>query len=573
MPQQWPAGDIAKLILEGFDDYREHFRQITNGARVRFEQAQWQEIQQASAARINLYEEKVAEVTELLRQAHADEVLLDVSQWPLVKSAYIALIDLRFDDELAETWFNSIFCGLFKHDQISDGCMFIHTTRPALRVNERAPQVRQYHPQGDLETALRQLFEDYRFEVPYEDLERDLGHVLSQLRQNLPDWVCKDPELCIELFASRLYRNKGAYVVGRIFTRDEQWPLVIPFLHREGQGIQVDALITDEAEVSIIFSFTRSYFMVRVGYPAEFIGFLRRIMPGKHIAELYTSIGFYKHGKSEFYRALINHLANVDDKFIMAPGVRGMVMSVFTLPGFNTVFKIIKDRFSPSKNVDRATVLEKYRMVKSVDRVGRMADTQEFADFRFPLSKFDPECLAELLEVAPSTVQVEGDVVLVRHCWTERRMTPLNIYLEHANEAQVRDALEEYGLAIKQLAAANIFPGDMLLKNFGVTRHGRVVFYDYDEICYLTEVNFRKIPEARYPEDEMSSEPWYSVGPLDVFPEEFPPFLFVDIRQRRLFNQLHGDLFTAEYWQGLQTAIREGKVIDVFPYRRKGDAV
>ena len=573
MPQQWPAGDIAKLILEGFDDYREHFRQITNGARVRFEQAQWQEIQQASAARINLYEEKVAEVTELLRQAHADEVLLDVSQWPLVKSAYIALIDLRFDDELAETWFNSIFCSLFKHDQISDGCMFIHTTRPALRVNERAPQVRQYHPQGDLETALRQLFEDYRFEVPYEDLERDLGHVLSQLRQNLPDWVCKDPELCIELFASRLYRNKGAYVVGRIFTRDEQWPLVIPFLHREGQGIQVDALITDEAEVSIIFSFTRSYFMVRVGYPAEFIGFLRRIMPGKHIAELYTSIGFYKHGKSEFYRALINHLANVDDKFIMAPGVRGMVMSVFTLPGFNTVFKIIKDRFSPSKNVDRATVLEKYRMVKSVDRVGRMADTQEFADFRFPLSKFDPECLAELLEVAPSTVQVEGDVVLVRHCWTERRMTPLNIYLEHANEAQVRDALEEYGLAIKQLAAANIFPGDMLLKNFGVTRHGRVVFYDYDEICYLTEVNFRKIPEARYPEDEMSSEPWYSVGPLDVFPEEFPPFLFVDIRQRRLFNQLHGDLFTAEYWQGLQAAIREGKVIDVFPYRRKGDAV
>ena len=573
MPQQWPAGDIAKLILEGFDDYREHFRQITNGARVRFEQAQWQEIQQASAARINLYEEKVAEVTELLRQAHADEVLLDVSQWPLVKSAYIALIDLRFDDELAETWFNSIFCGLFKHDQISDGCMFIHTTRPALRVNERAPQVRQYHPQGDLETALRQLFEDYRFEVPYEDLERDLDHVLSQLRQNLPDWVCKDPELCIELFASRLYRNKGAYVVGRIFTRDEQWPLVIPFLHREGQGIQVDALITDEAEVSIIFSFTRSYFMVRVGYPAEFIGFLRRIMPGKHIDELYTSIGFYKHGKSEFYRALINHLANVDDKFIMAPGVRGMVMSVFTLPGFNTVFKIIKYRFSPSKNVDRATVLEKYRMVKSVDRVGRMADTQEFADFRFPLSKFDPECLAELLEVAPSTVQVEGDVVLVRHCWTERRMTPLNIYLEHANEAQVRDALEEYGLAIKQLAAANIFPGDMLLKNFGVTRHGRVVFYDYDEICYLTEVNFRKIPEARYPEDEMSSEPWYSVGPLDVFPEEFPPFLFVDIRQRRLFNQLHGDLFTAEYWQGLQAAIREGKVIDVFPYRRKGDAV
>lgn len=572
MPQHWPASAIAALILEGFDDYREQFRQITNGARVRFEQAQWQEIQHASAARIALYEECVSAVGERLRGAYDATVLLDVEHWPLVKSAYIALIDLRYDDELAETWFNSIFCGLFSHDQINDGCMFIHTTRPALRVNERAPQTRVYEPKGDVEQALRQIFTDFSFEVGYEDLERDLSRLLKQLRENLPDWVCKDPSLRIELFASRLYRNKGAYLVGRIFTCDEQWPLVIPVLHREGQGIQIDALITDEAEVSIIFSFTRSYFMVRVGYPAEFVGFLKRILPGKHIAELYTSIGFYKHGKSEFYRALINHLATTDDKFVMAPGVRGMVMSVFTLPGFNTVFKIIKDRFSPSKNVDRATVIEKYRLVKTVDRVGRMADTQEFSDFRFPLSKFDPECLAELLEVAPSTVEVHGDTVLVRHCWTERRMIPLNLYVESASEAQVREALDDYGLAIKQLAAANIFPGDMLLKNFGVTRHGRVVFYDYDEICFLTEANFRRIPPPRYPEDEMASEPWYSVAPLDVFPEEFPPFLFADIKQRRLFSELHGDLYDADYWKGLQEAIRAGKVIDVFPYRRKDQA-
>jgi isocitrate dehydrogenase kinase/phosphatase len=570
MAQQRPAADIARQILDGFDDYREHFREITNGARARFEKAQWQEAQAASAARINLYEEKVSEVGKRLRASFSDDFLLDVELWPLVKSAYITLIDQRYDDELAETWFNSIFCGLFSHDQISDGCMFIHTTRPALRPQASAPQTRIYRPQGNLQQALQAVFGDYRFSVDFENLERDIQRLETQLRANLPDWVCKDPELTIELFSSTLYRNKGAYLVGRVYTRDEQWPLVIPLLHREGQGIQIDTLITDEAEVSIIFSFTRSYFMVRVEIPAEFIGFLKRILPGKHIAELYTSIGFYKHGKSEFYRALINHLASTDDKFIMAPGVRGMVMSVFTLPGFNTVFKIIKDRFSPSKNVDRATVIEKYRLVKSVDRVGRMADTQEFADFRFPKAKFDPECLAELLEVAPSTVEIEnGDTVLIRHCWTERRMIPLNIYLESANEAQMREALEDYGLAIKQLAAANIFPGDMLLKNFGVTRHGRVVFYDYDEICYLTEANFRRIPPPRYPEDEMSSEPWYSVAPLDVFPEEFPPFLFADIRQRRLFNQLHGDLFDAAYWQGLQEAIRAGKVIDVFPYRRK----
>ena len=568
MSQPTPALAIARTILEGFDDYREHFRQITDGARERFEKAQWQQGQAASAARINLYEEKVSEVTARLRANFAEAVLLDIGAWPLVKSAYIGLIDLRFDDELSETWYNSIFCGLFSHDLISDGCMFIHTTRPSLR-RARAAQTRIYTPVGRISAMLAQIFADYSFSEPYADLPADLRRIEAQLRENLPDWVCKDPDLKVELFSSVLYRNKGAYLVGRIYTRDEQWPLVIPLLHREGQGIQIDALITDEADVSIIFSFTRSYFMVDVPVPAEFIGFLKRILPGKHIAELYTSIGFYKHGKSEFYRALINHLATTDDQFIMAPGVRGMVMSVFTLPGFNTVFKIIKDRFSPSKNVNRATVIEKYRLVKSVDRVGRMADTQEFADFRFPLSQFEPECLAELLEVAAGTVEVEGDSVLIRHCWTERRMTPLNLYLENANEAQVREALEDYGLAIKQLAAANIFPGDMLLKNFGVTRHGRVVFYDYDEICYLTEANFRHIPAPRTPEDEMASEPWYSIGPLDVFPEEFPPFLFADAGQRKLFNELHGELYNADYWKGLQDAIRAGKVIDVFPYRRK----
>src|SRR5690554_361198 len=572
MAVKCPAVAIARQILDGFDDYREQFRQITNLGRERFEKAQWQEIQDASAARIQLYKIRVTLAREALLSEHGEEVLMNIECWPQIKKSYIGQIDLRLDDELSETWFNSIFNSLFSHDLISDDCMFVHSTRPGLSAHDAPMQIRTYRPHGDLAAALRQISEDYRFAVPYANQEGDLERLEEQLRASLPDWVCKDPELCIELYSSRLYRNKGAYLVGRVFTQDEQWPLVIPILHREGQGIRMDAVIIDEAEVSIIFSFTRSYFMVRVAYPAEFISFLRRILPRKHVSELYTSIGFYKQGKTEFYRALVKHLETTEDKFMMAPGVRGMVMTVFTLPGFNTVFKLIKDRFSPSKMVDRATVIDRYRLVKYVDRVGRLADTQEFADLRFPISKFEPECLEELLDVAPSTIEVQGDEVLVRHCWTERRMTPLNIYLDNAtSEQQVRDALEDYGWAIKQLAAANIFPGDMLLKNFGVTRHGRVVFYDYDEITYLTEINFRVIPPPRYPEDEWAAEPWYSVAPNDVFPEEFPVFLFTDIQHRKIFSELHGDLFKASYWQGLQEAIREGKVIDVFPYKRRRD--
>lgn len=305
MAQHSPDLKIAQQILLGFDDYREHFRLITEGARARFEQAQWQEAQRASAARINLYEQKVSETAAALRSVFDARVLLDVQRWPGVKTAYIEQINPRLDDELSETWYNSIFCTLFSHDCISDDTMFIHTTRPSNRAHERVVQTRRYQPAGDLHGLLAQVFKDFAFAVPYADLAGDLQRLEAQLQASLPDWVCKDPELMVELFCSVLYRNKGAYLVGRIFTCDEQWPLVIPLLNREGGGLVADALIIDEAEVSIIFSFTRSYFMVEVPIPADFVSFLKRIMPGKHIAELYTSIGFYKHGKSEFYRALI----------------------------------------------------------------------------------------------------------------------------------------------------------------------------------------------------------------------------------------------------------------------------
>lgn len=573
MTANCPAVAIARQILNGFDAYREEFRKITNLGRYRFEQALWQEIQDASARRIQIYKEHIQATREGLLSLHGEKALLDIGNWPAIKTSYMGQIDLRLDDELSETWFNSVFNSLFSHDHICNTCMFVQTTRQERVSSETPMQIRLYRPNGDLKGMLRQVMADYRFEIPYANPEADLERIEYQLRESLPEWVCKDKDLSIELYSSRLYRNKGAYIVGRIFTAEDQWPLVLPLINIEGQGVRFDAAITDEAEVSIIFSFTRSYFMVRVAYPAEFISFLQRILPRKHLWELYTSIGFYKQGKTEFYRSLMRHLEETDDRFMMAPGIRGMVMTVFTLPGYNTVFKVIKDRFSPSKTVDHATVIDRYRLVKYVDRVGRLADTQEFKDLRFPVGKFESECLEELLEVAPSTIEVQDDEVLVRHCWTERRMTPLNIYLDNAtSEEQVRDALEDYGWAIKQLAAANIFPGDMLLKNFGVTRHGRVVFYDYDEISYLTEVNFRVIPPPRYPEDEFAAEPWYSVAPNDVFPEEFPVFLFTDPAHRKIFTQLHGDLFQASYWQGLQEAIREGNVIDVFPYKRRKDA-
>jgi isocitrate dehydrogenase kinase/phosphatase len=383
--------------------------------------------------------------------------------------------------------------------------------------------------------------------------------------------VLREKGAYLEIIKTVFYRSKAAYIVGRAVSADDghSMPFIIPILNNEEGGVYVDTLILEPDDVSIIFSFSRSYFMVEAPIPVEYVRFLQSLLPHKQLYELYSSFGWFKHGKTVLYRDFLDHMSKTDDKFIIAPGIKGMVMTVFTLPSLETVFKIIKDRFAPPKEMTRETVKEKYRLVKRHDKAGRMADTQEFSYLRIDKHRFSEELLEELLKVAPSTVEVQEDKVVIKHLWTERRMTPLNIYIENATEVEIRGAISEYGNAIRQLAAANIFPGDMLFKNFGVTRHGRVVFYDYDEICYLTECNFRKIPPPRYPEDELAGEPWYSIGPNDVFPEEFSIFLAGRAEVRKVFNEYHKEIFDADYWKGLQDAIKEGEVVDVFPYRRK----
>jgi isocitrate dehydrogenase kinase/phosphatase len=273
-----------------------------------------------------------------------------------------------------------------------------------------------------------------------------------------------------------------------------------------------------------------------------------------------------KQGKNIFYRDFLFHLRHSSDRFRIAPGIKGMVMLVFDLPSFPYVFKVIKDFYPPQKDTTREQIKGKYLLVKQHDRVGRMADTLEYSNVAFPRQRFEEELVAELKHFCPSLVEEDGDDLVIRHCYIERRMIPLNIYLHDATPQQIEHAVVEYGNAIKDLVAANIFPGDMLWKNFGVTRHGKVVFYDYDEIEYLTDVNFRHVPQPRTEEEELSGEVWYSVGPKDVFPETFGPFLLGNPTVRDVFLKHHGDLLDPAFWQGHQERIRAGHVHDVFPY-------
>ena len=572
-----PAYRLAATVLHGFDEYRARFKQITSDASRRFHDAAWREAQQASAARINLYGEKVEETLDRLQRTFAQEVLAHCETWREARGHYAQLISQRLDYELAETFFNSLFCSVFQHRHIRNDWMFVYSSREDAAHRSGIELCRRHYVNGDWAGALAWALSEAPFESSFASLERDSQLGASLLEAQLPAAIWQAEDAQVELLNSVFYRNKGAYLVGRMLGGGEQVPLVLPILHGEGYGEQqggdpclhLDTVLTETDEVSIIFSFTRAYFQVEVPVPGEFVAYLKQLMPHKPEGELYAAIGFFKHGKTEFFRALNQQVAKREEQFMIAPGVRGMVMAVFVLPSFRTVFKIIKDKFDPAKEVTHAIVREKYRLVKRHDRVGRMADTQEFSNFIVRQDHFEPECLAHLLEVAPSTVSLKEDKVIIKHCYTERMMTPLNIYLEQCSADERVMVLKDYGNAIKQMAAANIFPGDMLLKNFGVTRHGRVIFYDYDEVSYLTECRFRHIPKSQGYDSYMDGGASLSIGPNDIFPEEFGPFMFANPELRALFMEQHPELFDPDYWLALQRAILDGRVIDVYPYRNK----
>ena len=558
---------IAQTILQGFDAQYGRFLEVTSGAQQRFEQADWHAVQQAMKNRIHLYDHHVGLVVEQLR-CITNGQSTDAAFLLRVKEHYTRLLPDYPRFEISEIFFNSVYCRLFDHRSLTPERLFIFSSQPERRFRTiPRPLAKDFHPDHGWESLLMRVISDLPLRLRWQNKSRDIHYIIRHLTETLGTDNLAESHLQVanELF----YRNKAAWLVGKLITPSGTLPFLLPIHQTDDGELFIDTCLTTTAEASIVFGFARSYFMVYAPLPAALVEWLREILPGKTTAELYMAIGCQKHAKTESYREYLVYLQGCNEQFIEAPGIRGMVMLVFTLPGFDRVFKVIKDKFAPQKEMSAAHVRACYQLVKEHDRVGRMADTQEFENFVLEKRHISPALMELLLQEAAEKITDLGEQIVIRHLYIERRMVPLNIWLEQVEGQQLRDAIEEYGNAIRQLAAANIFPGDMLFKNFGVTRHGRVVFYDYDEICYMTEVNFRDIPPPRYPEDELASEPWYSVSPGDVFPEEFRHWLCADPRIGPLFEEMHADLFRADYWRALQNRIREGHVEDVYAYRRR----
>ncbi|HVF65449.1 MAG TPA: bifunctional isocitrate dehydrogenase kinase/phosphatase [Casimicrobiaceae bacterium] len=565
-----PAPAIAEALLAGFDKHYALFRDCARAAKQHFEQGNFLAIGHVARDRIDFYDRRVAEAAERVEREFGAQDLAGSGSdalWARVKSHYVAMLAEHRQPECAETFFNSVSCKLLHRAYFHNRFLFVRPAASTEYLDADPPTHRSYYPRSSgLRRALIDAVLDLRFNARFADFRRDLRNLLRAFRKSVRRPLVTATSLQIQVLGSPFFRNRTAYVVGRVLNGLDVRPFAVAIKHDASRRLYVDALLLDPTDLALLFSANRAYFLVDMEVPAAYVAFLQSMLPDKTAAELYTMVGLQKHGKTLFFRDFLQHLRHSSDEFVLAPGIKGLVMAVFTLPSYPYVFKVIRDRIAATKEIDRAGVKQKYALVKHHDRVGRMTDILEYSGVAFPRERFSPDLLEELVAVAGSQVEIEDRRVVIRHLYIERRLTPLNMHLERAGDRERHRALDDYGKAIEELAAANIFPGDLLFKNFGVTRYGRVIFYDYDEIEYLTDCRFRRIPDAPPGVDEMSADVWYPVGPRDIFPEEFATFLLTDPKIREAFLRHHASLLDARWWEEAQQSLRNGYVAEVLSY-------
>jgi len=564
------AGAIATLLLEGFDRHYALFRDCARTAKRHFEAGNWLAIGHAAGDRIDFYDRRVKETVERLTRAFAVGALEGQGAdelWTRVKRHFIAQISDHRQPECAETFFNTVSCRILHRAYYNNRFLFVRPAASTEYLDADMPSYRSYYPRRKgLRATLIDLVLDFRLERRFGDFRRDLRNVLAAVRRHLPHPFVPDANFQVQVLSSLFFRNQTAYGIGRIVNGAHEWPFAVAIRHDADGKLYVDTLLMDPLELALLFSANRAYFLVDMEVPSAYVDFLRTVVPDRTAAELYTMVGLQKHGKTLFFRDFLHHLKHSTDRFVTAPGIKGLVMTVFTLPSYPYVFKVIRDRIAPSKDTTRERVQQKYALVKHHDRAGRMTDILEYSNVAFPLERFHPALVRELAESAPSQIEREGDRLIVRHLYIERRLDPLNLFLAGADDTTCERVVQDYGDALRELAAVNIFAGDLLFKNFGVTRYGRVVFYDYDEIDYVTDCRFRDIPAPPAGFDDTSGEVWYPVGPHDVFPEEFGTFLLTDARVRKAFESRHADLLTARWWQAASDANAGGRAPEVLSY-------
>jgi len=569
------ASKLARSVFAGFEAMFSQFLNITLGAQSRFEQRQYHSVQSAMRERLQVYEREVKNVSEAVRViAYAE--LTCPQTWQLAKNIYGDMVQNHENKPIAHTFFNSTFGAIWDDKKIRTVHLFVLKAKYRSEPRSYESLVSRVSLHNGFNNAVKTLITNQVFRVPFSHLERDVATLQSTLMQGAKQQCKQVYELInlndgyIEYANSLFFRNKACYLIGRCIAKNgDNMPFAIAILNTD-EGLKLDAVMMGADQLSLLFGFARTYFMVDTDKPARYVDYLSVLMPHKQRFELFNAIGFIKHAKTEFYRHKVDTTKNspANFKYVKAPGTPGMVMLVFTIEGLDYVYKVIKDKFSAPKTATKAQVIDKYNFVKQADRVGRLVDTHEFRYLAFDLSRFSDELLEQMKSQIGSSIVISGKALILKHVYVERKMTPLNLYINQCDNKTLERVMHDYGKAIKELAGANIFPGDMLMKNFGVTRWGRVVFYDFDEICPLTDCNFRDVPQTQNALEELSSNSYFDIAENDIFPSQFKVFFSANDIAFNYFNNEHSNLFLATFWQSCQQQVHNGYLPDVYPYKQ-----
>ncbi len=567
---------IAKIIFGGFKKYLSEFLIITRRSKVRFERKEWQDIRKDAVERLNLYEKILTEISDRINDFLINKEC-DSSTWIIVKGQYADLIKNYCNRNIAETFFNSLSRKRFGFVGINRDLEFFHLK--AIEQQEPCGPLifNTYYPQQSTKELIKRIIDDHRFDSEFEDLSRDLEYAANELNLFLWPIARNEKTYSIDVLKSIFYRNKVAYIIGRIVIDSRTIPLIIPLYNGE-DGIYIDSVLFDEADANNIFGFAYSYFNVDVDLPNQLIHFLNSILPQKPLSDLFNSVGFNKHGKTEFYRDLHRFVHISKEKFEYAPGKEGAVMLVFTLPNYNHVFKVIKDKpcfvrssHMTDKTITKSQVMERYDFVCKRDRVGRLVDTQEFENLKFRKKRFSDELLNDCLKIANDAVKINNDYVIINHLYLQRKVIPLPIYFHReTNMGLIRQVIIDYGYFIKDLAATGLFPADLFNTwNYGVSEGNRVVLYDYDDIIPLESSNFKlkPVPKNDYEEHSLE-EDWIIADQNDFFLDEVNRYIGIPEPLKGIFNSVHSDLFTVKFWTNIKSKVMKGEVIDIIPYDR-----
>jgi isocitrate dehydrogenase kinase/phosphatase len=555
---------VAAWIFDSFTGFYAEFQRLTWLAQTAFEERDPAAAVAGGTTRLGLYDATVHALADDVRRCYPSLMESD-ALWLTVEDTYRRKAQDRYDGDLAIAFLQSLWRRVHHGEWRPVDYTLGELSRPVAR---REDAIATIHCRGPLEaTVVRELLAVGNLALPYRDLEADAVLVAQRLNDSLAADTL--PPERVEMIRGCFFRNRGAYLVGRLLFQDGRVKPLVIALHNGEEGLIARAVLVTVPHVHNLFNTTQAAFHVTNLHYHEIAELLLSIMPRRPLGLQYAIFGYYHFSKVAIMSEITRQLAQSGEVLDTAPGSPGTVAMAFNAPCLAYVLKVIRDRptdgYKWGQFPGPAAVLDKYERVHRINRTGSMLDNTIFYNLKLDRAWFNPRLLDDLLSAAGNAVRLQGKAVIFRYLVVQRTLSPLNIYLRTAAPEKARRVISNLGHCIRNNAAANLFNRDFDARNYGVTRYLKVYLYDYDAVEALTDMKVRTNTDRV--DGEEGPPDWFFESGFVFLPEEMEAGLCIADRELcRAFRTEHAELLTVRYWEELQAAHRSGRVPGVRTY-------